>query len=70
MPSRSLTNSSRIKCYLPLVTVSVQKIKNIDCFFPAILMIKESYNMTGQDGTLVANLESWVLNCGKIIFVY
>ena len=37
--------------------MSMQKIKDTDCFLPEILMIKESCNITGQDDTLVDTSE-------------
>ena len=38
---RHPNNSGSFKCYLPLMIFSMQKIKDINWFFPVLLLIKE-----------------------------
>ena len=43
------TNSSTLRCYLPLVNIFLKKKYDTDCFLPESLAIKESCNIIGQN---------------------
>ena len=59
-----------VTCYLFLTTISMQKMRDIDCFVPEILVIKESNNLIGQEHILVCNLKLRVLYRWKNTFAY
>ena len=46
------TKRSSFRCYLDLMTISMQKVKVIDWFLPVILMIKLSCILIGQETQL------------------
>ena len=50
-------NSSNLRWYFFLITISLQKIWDIDCFLPEILMVKQSSNLFGEEHILVNNLK-------------
>ena len=45
---RHPNNSGSFKCYLPLMIFSMQKIKDINWFFPVLLLIKECKKSNGS----------------------
>ena len=40
----TLNKSVSLKCYVPLIIISMQEIKGINWFFPVLLLIKESFD--------------------------
>lgn len=60
-----LTSSSTLTCCLPLVTISIQKIYDTDCFPPKTLKINESCNINGQEYILVSNLKLCIFTSWK-----
>ena len=48
----------------------MQKMRDIDCFVPEILVIKESNNLIGQEHILVCNLKLCALYRWKNTFAY
>ena len=58
------TEISGLRCYLSLLNISMQKIKDIDAFLSEIFMIKESFNMTQQESIA----DRWTI-LGPLLFL-
>ena len=53
------TKSGSLRCYLPLTNTLIQKIYEINWFFPEILMIKKSCSLTGKEAQLATPNQKW-----------
>ena len=58
-PEAHPTKSVSLKCYLPLVVISMSKIKHINWSFPVTLLIKELYVLIGWETQMITTNQKW-----------
>ena len=46
-------------CCLPLMIISVQKIKFMNWFYPVLILIKESFNLIGRECNRPHQTKKW-----------
>ena len=53
------TKSNSLRSQLPIMSISMQNINDIDWFFPVIFLIKESCNLITKTRQLVITNQKW-----------